>query len=135
MNKNGILKTTIKSVIALLAFSAVLEINSKNLNNYLIFVGVWMLLTVLYELYKYSTRYLLREDGVEIVSPLRKKFISYSSINDAFLTTGFLQKRFHLSSVYMIQGKVAIAMRDLVHGESVLNQIEDHLGRKRTEFD
>lgn len=134
MNKKGIIKTTLKSVIALLAFSAVLEINSSNFGNYLIFVGAWMILTALYEVYKYSTKYNIGDEGLEIFSPLKKKVISYNTVNDVFLTNGILQTRFHLSSVYVIQGNKATAIRDLTNGETVLNQIEDHIGRKRTDL-
>nr|WP_297215541.1 hypothetical protein [Thermoplasma sp.] len=49
------------------------------------------------------------------------------------MTEGFLQKRFGLSSVYVITPKQAIAIRDLKDGKEFLNTVEDHIGRKRTE--
>jgi membrane protein YdbS with pleckstrin-like domain len=134
MNKPGIEKTTIKSLFALAVFSVVLEINSRTIYNYLIFVGVWILLTAIYEAYKYSTRFALSDNGLEIRTPLKYRVIPYSKINDAFLVSGFLQKRFKLSSVYVVMQKNAVGLRDLMGGEGILNDIEDRIGRKRTEF-
>jgi membrane protein YdbS with pleckstrin-like domain len=134
MNKPGIEKTTIKSLFALAVFSVVLEINSRTIYNYLIFVGVWILLTAIYETYKYSTRFVLTDNGLEIKSPMKFRVIPYSKINDAFLVSGFLQKRFKLTSVYVVLQKNAVGLRDVKRGEELLNDIEDRIGRKRTDF-
>lgn len=134
MNKPGIEKTTIKSLFALAIFSVVLEINSRTIYNYLIFVGVWILITAIYEAYKYSTRFALTDNGLEIKSPMKFRVIPYSRINDAFLVSGFLQKRFKLTSVYVVLQKNAVGLRDIKEGEELLNDIEDRIGRKRTDF-
>ncbi|MCY0852423.1 MAG: PH domain-containing protein [Thermoplasma acidophilum] len=133
MNKRGYAKTTIKSLIALLIFSSVIEISSKNIYNYLIFVATWLGLTAIYEVYKYSTKYTLEDDGVHVKSPLKSNLIYYHNIRDVFMTEGFLQRRFGLSSVYIITPKEAIAVRDLNNGKEFLNLIEDHIGRTRTD--
>ena len=134
MNKPGIEKTTVKSLFALAVFSVVLEINSRTIYNYLIFAGIWLMLTAIYEAYKYSTKYDLTESGLEIKSFMKYRVIPYSRINDAFLVSGFLQKRFHLSSVYVVLARNAVGIRDVRRGEELLNDIEDRIGRRRTDF-
>ena len=130
MNKNGILKTTIKSMIALLVFSSVLEISSRTLENYLIFVGIWLIITLLYELYKYSTRYSLTERGVLIKSPIRTNLVAYPTIKEVFKVQGYLQKKFGLASVYVVTQKGVIAVRDLTDGNTFLEQVRSRIGKK-----
>lgn len=134
MNKKPIIKTTIKSIIALLVFSLVLEINSKNFDNYLIFVASWLFVTFIYEASKYSVIISINENGVEIKGFFKHNFINFKTIKDVFLTSGILQKRFNLYSVYLVQEKRTIPLRDLTNGVQVLNQIEVAIGKKKTEF-
>ncbi len=134
MNKTGILKTTIKSLIALLLFSLVLEINEKNLLNYLIFIGFWLLMTFIYELIKYSMHFEINEDNIEIKGILKHNVISFRTVKDVFITTGILQTRFKLSSVYLVQENRTIPLRDLTNGPEVLNAIESRIGKKPTDL-
>ena len=85
MNKHGIEKTTLKSVIALLVFSAVLEISAKNLTDYLIFVGIWFAMTLAYEAYKYSSKFDLTAEGIQMTTFFKKSLIYYFNIYDAFI--------------------------------------------------
>jgi len=132
MNKQGIEKTTIKSAIALLVFSLVLEISAKNFTDYLIFVGIWFGMTVAYEFYKYTSRHMLMDEGIQIKTIFKTSLIYYFNIRDVFIIEGFLQRRFGLSSVYIVTPKGAIAFRDVRDGRTLLNEIEDKIGRERT---
>ena len=134
MNKHGIEKTTLKSVLALLVFSTVLEISAKNLTDYLIFVGIWFAMTFAYEAYKYSSKFDLTTEGIQITTFFKKSLIYYFNIKDAFIIEGFLQKRFALSSVYIVTARGAIGIRDTENGKELLNEIEEHIGREKTEF-
>ncbi len=134
MNRQGIEKTTIKSVIALLVFSAVLEINAKNIVDYLIFVVLWFAMTVVYEFYKYTSTHLLTDEGVQMKTIFKTRLVYYFNIRDAFIVEGFLQRRFGLSSVYVVTPKGAIGIRDVKDGRILLNEIEARMGRERTSF-
>lgn len=134
MNKTGILKTTVKSLIALLLFSLVLEINEKNFFNYLIFVGFWLLMTFIYELIKYSMHFEINNDTIEIKGILKHNVISFRTVKDVFITTGILQTRFKLSSVYLVQESRTVPLRDLTNGQEVLNAIESRIGKKPTDL-
>ena len=134
MNKHGIEKTTLKSVIALLVFSAVLEISAKNLTDYLIFVGIWFAMTLAYEAYKYSSKFDLTAEGIQMTKFFKKSLIYYFNIKDAFIIEGMLQKRFGLSSVYVITPRGTIGIRDTENGKKLLNDIEEHIGKEKTLF-
>ncbi len=129
MNKSGIEKTTIKSLIALLIFSSVLEIRISNLSNYFIFVLAWLIVTALYEFYKYSSNYIIGDKGVTIKTLMKENLIPYGSLVDVFLVNGFLQKRFALSSVYLVKQNTTIPIRDIKNGEAVLGDIQMRIGK------
>ncbi len=134
MNKTGMFKTTIKSFITLLLFSLVLEINERNIYNYLIFVASWMIMTFIYEIIKYSTKIEITTNGISFTGLFKHSFVNFKTVKDAFLTKGILQARFKLSSVYLVQEKRTIPLRDLKDGPEVLNKIESSIGKKQTDF-
>lgn len=129
MNNRGIKKTTIKSLIALALFSIVLEISSKTIVNYLVFVALWLTGTFLYELYKYATKYSITGDGVAIKSPIKSRIIYNSKIKETFIVEGYLQKKFGLSSVYLVTHNGVIAIRDITDGQNFLDSVKKGLGK------
>lgn len=130
MNNRGIKKTTIKSLIVLALFSLVLEISSKTIINYLIFVALWLIVTMAYELYKYSTKYSIIAEGVTIKSPIKSKIIYNSSIKETFIVEGYLQKKFGLSSVYLVTHNGVIALRDITDGRNFLDSVNRGIGKE-----
>ncbi|WP_393972001.1 hypothetical protein OXIME_000600 [Oxyplasma meridianum] len=130
MNKPGIKKTTIKSLIALAIFSLVLEISSKTIIKYLLFVALWLFATFLYELYKYSTKYSITVEGVSIRSLIKSKFIYNSNVKETFIVEGYLQKKFGLSSVYLVTNNGVIAIRDISYGRNFLEKVNKGIGKE-----
>ncbi len=129
MNSQGYKKTTIKSLIALAVFSLVLEISSRTIINYLIFVAIWFVMTILYEVYKYAAEYAATESGVIIKTPIKSKFVTFPQIKEAFIVEGYLQKKFGLASVYLVTSKEVLALRDLKDGQAFLNEVNRKLGK------
>jgi membrane protein YdbS with pleckstrin-like domain len=131
MNSQGYKKTTIKSLIALALFSLVLEISSKTILNYLIFVTLWITMTILYEIYKYAAIYSITDRGVFIKTPIKSRLVTYSQMKETFIVEGYLQKRFGLSSVYLVTSKGVMALRDLNDGNAFLKEVNRKLGMEQ----
>ncbi|MEM0121487.1 MAG: PH domain-containing protein [Thermoprotei archaeon] len=133
-------KTFVKGVIALALFSLLLEVNTSNILNYLIFVGVSLALIALYAGYKHATVYTIDDEGVVLYSPLRRtpKRIVFSDVVDISVSQGVLAKRFDCGSVFLILrkskgsyalmgGGYAEALRDVPHPHAVYELISSML--------
>ena len=125
------LKTLIKATIILAIFSLFLEIDEKKLIDYLIFVLLWYILLYFYIAWKKSYRYELREDVLIIRNPLRTFRSPYSDIMQCFCNEGLLQKRFGLSTVYIISRKGNVLIKDVLNGPQIVKEIEDKVNLLR----
>ncbi|MBP1357388.1 MAG: PH domain-containing protein [Sulfolobus sp.] len=117
-------KTVVKGTIVLLIFSSVLEISPQKIINYLIFVGVWYLTLLAYILWKRSYIYCIDSDNIHIKGILTERYIRYSDISEAFVSQGFLAKRFKCGSVYLITPRRVEIIKDIQDPEKVYQEIE-----------
>lgn len=117
-------KTVVKGTILLLIFSSVLEISPQKIINYLIFVGVWYLTLLAYILWKRSYIYCIDSDNIHIKGILTERYIRYSDISEAFVSQGFLAKRFKCGSVYLITPRRVEIIKDIQDPEKVYQEIE-----------
>lgn len=93
-------KTVVKGTILILAFSLFLDF--YKVLAFLEFLGISFALLLLYTAWKRAITYEFGDDGIKISSPFRKKVIPYSSIDDAFVSAGFLARRFRCGSIYIV---------------------------------
>jgi len=121
-------KTIIKGSILIGVFSVFLNINPKTLFNFLIFLLMAFLMLIMYALWKKAYLYEISEDGIIIKSPYSKKLIKYNIIDDYFLASGLLARKFNVGSIYIIlkSGKVEI-IRDVKFPENVEAEIRKYL--------
>ncbi len=96
-------KTFLKGVIAIGAFSLVLEVGPSNFINYLIFVGLSLAVLVVGLLAKKSSSFRFEDDALVIRRPLRRATsIAYRDIIDLSVSQGMLAKRFNCGTVYVL---------------------------------
>ncbi|MQL54359.1 PH domain-containing protein [Acidianus ambivalens] len=121
-------KTIIKGSILIGVFSIFLNINPKTLFNFLIFLLIAFLMLIMYALWKKAYLYEISEDGIIIKSPYSKKLIKYNVIDDYFISSGLLARKFNVGSIYIIlkSGKVEI-IRDVKFPENVEAEIRKYL--------
>ncbi|MFP3164113.1 MAG: PH domain-containing protein [Acidianus hospitalis] len=121
-------KTIIKGSILIGVFSIFLNINPKTLFNFLIFLLMAFLMLIMYALWKKAYLYEISEDGIIIKSPYSKKLIKYNIIDDYFVSSGLLARKFNVGSIYIIlkSGKVEI-IRDVKFPENVEAEIRKYL--------
>jgi membrane protein YdbS with pleckstrin-like domain len=121
-------KTIIKGSILIGVFSIFLNINPKTLSNFLIFLLMAFLMLIMYALWKKAYLYEISEDGIIIKSPYSKKLIKYNIIDDYFVSSGLLARKFNVGSIYIIlkSGKVEI-IRDVKFPENVEAEIRKYL--------
>jgi membrane protein YdbS with pleckstrin-like domain len=121
-------KTIIKGSILIGVFSIFLNINPKTLFNFLIFLLMAFLMLIMYALWKKAYLYEISEDGIIIKSPYSKKLIKYNIIDDYFVSSGLLARKFNVGSIYIIlkSGKVEI-IRDVKFPEKVEAEIRKYL--------
>jgi hypothetical protein len=121
-------KTIIKGSILIGVFSIFLNINPKTLFNFLIFLLMSFLMLIMYALWKKAYLYEISEDGIIIKSPYSKKLIKYNIIDDYFVSSGLLARKFNVGSIYIIlkSGKVEI-IRDVKSPENVEAEIRKYL--------
>lgn len=121
-------KTIIKGSILIGVFSVFLNINPKTLFNFLIFLLMAFLMLIMYALWKKAYLYEISEDGIIIKSPYSKKLIKYNIIDDYFVSSGLLARKFNVGSIYIIlkSGKVEI-IRDVKFPENVEAEIRKYL--------
>ncbi|BCU67114.1 hypothetical protein HS7_05510 [Sulfolobales archaeon HS-7] len=120
-------KTLVKSTIILLIFSLFLEIT--DVVNYLIFVAVWYGFVGIYTFWKTSFKYNIGQKEIEICGLLTRKRISYSSIKDLFVSQGFLAKRFHCGSIYIVTKNGVNIIRDVKEPERIYTEIANIINR------
>lgn len=121
------LKTLIKATILLAIFSLFLEISEKKIIDYLIFVLLWYILLYFYIIWKRSYRYEIGEDVLIVRNPLRTFRSPYSDIMQCFCNEGLLQKRFGLSTVYIISRRGNVLIKDVPNGQEIVKEIEDRV--------
>lgn len=126
-------------MIAIAAFSTLLEIKTSNLANYMIFVLMSLVLAAAYAAMKRSNHYIVGEEGVMIKALFRApRVISYSDIADLSLSQGALAKRFNCGSVFillkghpnlqLLTGSSAAVLRDVENPTRVFDMIASRLG-------
>ncbi|MEM3671225.1 MAG: PH domain-containing protein [Thermoprotei archaeon] len=132
-------KSFVKGVIAVALFSLVLDVNSSNFGNYLIFLALYAVFLCSYAFYKRSHTYSVTDDGITIKSPFRSpRSVSYSDVVHVAVSQGFLAKRFNCGTVFvatrsregdvrMMGGGKAEALRDVKSPQAVADAIADKL--------
>ncbi|MCL5665816.1 MAG: hypothetical protein M1315_03145 [Candidatus Thermoplasmatota archaeon] len=120
-------KTLLKGTVVILVFSAFLEISSKTLLNYFIFLAVFYAMLLFYIQYKRTTRFILLNDSMEIRTYFGKKAIKYSNIVKVFSNSGMLQRKFGLFSIYVIAKGRNYLLRDLPENSSFLSDLARNL--------
>jgi hypothetical protein len=124
-------KTIIKGTIVIAIFSLFLKINSHTIFNYLIFLSIAYFSLLLYMFWKRSHIYEITDNEILIKSPLNKKIINYSEIDDEFVSSGFLARRFNCGSIYIISKKRNVnIIRDVENPENIENEIRKHILRQ-----
>ena len=93
-------KTVVKGTILILAFSLFLDF--YKVLAFLEFLGISFTMLLLYAAWKRAITYEFGDEGIKISYPFRKKVIPYSLIDDAFVSAGFLARRFRCGSIYVI---------------------------------
>lgn len=117
-------KTVVKGTILLAIFSTVLEISPQKIINYLIFVALWYLTLLGYIMWKRSYIYCIDDDNINIRGPLTNRFIKYNDIKEAFVSQGFLARRFRCGSVYLVTSRRIEIIKDIEEPQNVLDEIE-----------
>jgi len=130
----GIEKTLLKITILVVIFSIFLELNSKNILNYFIFLGVVYAISSLYILFKMSYRVEVYDDHVFIKNFFASHTIKYQNITDFFITEGYLQRKFGLHSIYIITKTKNYLLKDLPEAEKIHNNIEIELNNSNIKF-
>ncbi len=118
-------KTLIKITILVLIFSLFLEISYKNIFNYLIFLGIVYFTAAIYIFYKMSTKVYVNDDFLYIKNFFRSRAIRYSNINEVFTSSGFLQRRFGLMSIYIITKAGNYLIKDMPDSEKIFKEIQE----------
>ncbi|MHB8359206.1 MAG: hypothetical protein ACYDCP_06890 [Thermoplasmataceae archaeon] len=127
MNK-AIKKTIVKGTILLMAFSLFLEIRPGKIIDYLIFVFVYYLLLIIYIALKSSYRFSISQDGLHADLKFRRINLKYEGIIDVFENSGFLQRKFNLSTVYVIHKGGNIVIKDVENGKEIEQKIRQKMG-------
>ena len=130
----GIEKTLLKITILVVIFSLFLELNTKNILNYFIFLGVVYAISFLYILFKMSYKVEVYDDHVFIKNFFASHTIKYQNITDFFITEGYLQRKFGLHSIYIITKTKNYLLKDLPEAEKIHNNIEIELNNSNIKF-
>ena len=130
----GIEKTLLKITILVVIFSLFLELNTKNILNYFIFLGVVYAISFLYILFKMSYKVEVYDDHVFIKNFFASHTIKYQNITDFFITEGYLQRKFDLHSIYIITKTKNYLLKDLPEAEKIHNNIEIELNNSNIKF-
>jgi membrane protein YdbS with pleckstrin-like domain len=130
----GIEKTLLKITILVVIFSVFLELNTKDILNYFIFLGVVYAISSLYILFKMSYRVEVYDDHVFIKNFFASHTIKYQNITDFFITEGYLQRKFGLHSIYIITKTKNYLLKDLPEAEKIHNNIEIELNNSNIKF-
>jgi len=130
----GIEKTLLKITILVVIFSIFLELNTQNILNYFIFLGVVYAISSLYILFKMSYRVEVYDDHVFIKNFFASHTIKYQNITDFFITEGYLQRKFGLHSIYIITKTKNYLLKDLPEAEKIHNNIEIELNNSNIKF-
>ncbi len=130
----GIEKTLLKITILVVIFSVFLELNTKDILNYFIFLGVVYAISSLYILFKMSYRVEVYDDHVFIKNFFASHTIKYQNITDFFITEGYLQRKFDLHSIYIITKTKNYLLKDLPEAEKIHNNIEIELNNSNIKF-
>ncbi len=130
----GIEKTLLKITILVVIFSVFLELNTRDILNYFIFLGVVYAISSLYILFKMSYRVEVYDDHVFIKNFFASHTIKYQNITDFFITEGYLQRKFGLHSIYIITKTKNYLLKDLPEAEKIHNNIEIELNNSNIKF-
>ena len=93
-------KTIVKGTVLIFAFSLFLDF--YKIFAFLAFLAIVYAMLFLYIAWKKSHVYEFRDEEILIKTPFSTKRILYSQIDDAFISVGFLAKRFNCGSIYLI---------------------------------
>ncbi len=126
MNKS-VEKTLLKGTILLALFSILLEISLNTLLDYGIFVGLWYAMLTSYIAIKQTYKYEIGEDSILTSSFFGLRSLRYTEINLVFVRSGFLQKKFGLSTVFIISTRYNVLIRDVSTGESIKKQVTEKM--------
>ena len=123
-------KTTIKATILIAIFSLFLEISSKTLLNYLIFLALLYVTLFIYILWKISQKIEISEDHITIRNPLSSRTIKLSNVIEVFTNRGMMQKRFGLASTYIITKNKNYLIKDIEFNGNLMKELEKFAGDK-----
>ena len=134
-------KTIAKGAIAIVVFSAFLDVTPSKLQNFVIFIAISMALVLAYAFLKKTNEYILTEKNITMRSLLRAdKVINYSDISDLSISQGILAKKFDCGTIFVdirskpgayavLGGGTAEALRDVKHPSEIFETISSHLHR------
>lgn len=105
-------KTIVKGTILILVFSSFL--NFEKIISFLIFLLISFISLFAYAYWKKSHTYVFEDDGIRVKTPFNSSFVSYSDIDDAFISVGFLARKFNCGSIYIIKkNKQVVIIKDI----------------------
>jgi membrane protein YdbS with pleckstrin-like domain len=118
-------KTTIKATILIAIFSLFLEISSKTLLNYFIFLALLYVTLFIYILWKISQKIEISEDHITIRNPLSNRIIKLSNVIEVFTNRGMMQRRFGLASTYIITKNKNYLIKDIEFNGNLMKDLEE----------
>jgi len=98
-----IVKTFLKGVIAIAAFSVVLQLSWANAVHYLIFLGIYFSFLLGFVLLRNRSSFELADETIEIKRLFRSaSSVRYRDIIDISVSQGMLARRFNCGTVFLI---------------------------------
>ena len=106
------IKTTIKATILIAIFSIFLEVTPRNFLNYLIFLSVSYALVIIYIMWKRNFKFIITDSEIEVRNFMVYHKILSGNITEVFATSGYLQRKFGLESIYIISKGKNLLIKD-----------------------
>ena len=95
-------KTLVKGTIVLAVFSLFLQINARNLPNFLYFVVLYYLFLASYMFQKHANTYTLTQEKIEMKSLFRApRAVDYADVESVSISQGFFAKRFNCGTLFL----------------------------------
>lgn len=124
------IKTTIKATILIAIFSIFLEVTPKNFLNYLIFLTVSYALVIIYIMWKRNFKYTITDSDIEVRNFLVYHKILSRNITEIFATSGYLQRRFGLESIYIISKGKNLLIKDKPFNNDIHKDLKKLVGER-----
>ncbi|HKT22664.1 MAG TPA: hypothetical protein VJR06_08665 [Nitrososphaerales archaeon] len=100
--RSNVVKSLLKGTAAVAAITPFLQINPSTYVNYLIFLALCYALLGGYMFFKWTTRYIMDEEGIVIKRLLRNDIsLSFTNVGQLSYAQGMLAKRLNCGSIFI----------------------------------